>query len=194
MTPTQLPKSPFVRLMRTAMVWLAKRQGWRVIGSPPDTRKFVIIAAPHSSNWDFVYFIVAAESLGLDLSYMGKKALFRWPFGGFMTAMGGVPVDRSSSNNAVEQMIAEFARRDSFMLTIAPEGTRSAVQQWKTGFYHIAHGAKVPMVCATIDYRLKLVDLGPAIWPSGDYEKDMAEVRVRYANCTPKNPRLGHIG
>jgi 1-acyl-sn-glycerol-3-phosphate acyltransferase len=125
---------------------------------------------------------------------MGKQALFRRPFGQMMRDMGGIPVDRSSSHNMVDQMIAEFARRDEFMLTIAPEGTRGKVREWKTGFYHIAMGAGVPMVCGMMDYARKVVGLGPAIWPTGDYEKDMLEIGRYYSQCTPKNPHLGHPG
>ncbi len=182
------------RVMRRALIWLFKSQGWRVTGMPPQPKKFVIIAAPHTSNWDFVYFVGAGDGLGLDLSFMGKKSLFRWPFARMMKDMGGIPVDRSSSQNYVEQMIEEFGRRAEFMLTIAPEGTRGKVRQWKTGFYHIALGANVPMVCATMDYRLKLVDLGPAVWPTGDYEKDIEGIKALYAKCTPKYPELGTPG
>ena len=182
-----------------AMGWLAasikavivawfKRQGWTVEGVAPHPRKFVIIAAPHTSNWDFVYFLGAADALDLNLSFMGKASLFRWPFAQAMRDLGGVPVDRSRANNAVEAMIAEFGRRDEFMLTIAPEGTRGKVRQWKTGFYHIAMGAQVPLVCGMMDYRRKVVGLGPALMPSGDYERDMAQLAVFYRACTPKYP------
>ncbi len=181
-------QSLVARIAQRGLVALFKWQGWKVVGTPPDPKKFVIIAAPHTSNWDFVYFIGAADGLGLNLSFMGKKQLFRWPFGGMMRDMGGIPVDRSSKQNYVEQMIAEFDRRDEFMLTIAPEGTRGKVRQWKTGFYHIALGAKVPMVCATMDYAQKLVDLGPAVWPTGNYESDMKPIRAHYAKCTPRHP------
>ncbi len=189
-----LHRSLLARTLQKALIFLFKAQGWKVIGSPPQPRKFVVIAAPHTSNWDFVFFVGAADGLGLDLSFMGKQSLFRWPFADMMRDMGGIPVDRASPQNYVEQMIAEFGRRDEFMLTIAPEGTRGKVRQWKTGFYHIALGAKVPMVCATMDYRLKVVDLGPAVWPTGDYEKDMESIRSHYANCTPKYPDQGTPG
>lgn len=182
------------RLLTAAIDRWFRRQGWSVEGKAAEPRKFVVIAAPHTSNWDFLYFIGAAESLNLDLSFMGKQSLFRWPFGKLMREMGGIPVDRSKSQGYVEQMVEEFARRDEFMLTIAPEGTRGKVRQWRTGFYHIAVGAGVPLVCGLMDYKRKVVGLGPAIWPTGDYGKDMEQVVAYYAQCTPKYPDRGNPG
>jgi 1-acyl-sn-glycerol-3-phosphate acyltransferase len=106
----------------------------------------------------------------------------------FMFDMGGVSVDRGSKQNYVEQMIAEFAKRDEFMLTIAPEGTRGNSKAWKTGFYHIAMGAKVPIVIGMMDYSRKTGGLGPAIWPTGDYAADMEKVKAQYADIIPKHP------
>ena len=169
-------------------------QGWTVEGTAVEPRKFVIIAAPHTSNWDFVYFVGASKRLNLNLSFMGKKSLFRWPFGRMMREMGGIPVDRSKSGNYVDAMIDEFTKRSEFMLTIAPEGTRGKVRQWRTGFYHIAVGAGVPLVCGLMDYKRKVVGLGPAIWPTGDYAKDMEQVTAYYSRCTPKFPERGNPG
>lgn len=182
------------RLLTAAIDRWFRRQGWSVEGRAPEPRRFIVIAAPHTSNWDFLYFIGAAESLNLDLSFMGKESLFRRPFGRLMREMGGIPVDRSKSGNYVEQMVAEFARRAEFMLTIAPEGTRGKVRRWRTGFYHIAMGANVPLVCGLMDYRRKFVGLGPAIWPTGDYAKDMEQVTAFYSQCTPKHPGRGNAG
>jgi 1-acyl-sn-glycerol-3-phosphate acyltransferase len=182
------------RLLKAAIVGWFKRQGWQVEGRAPEPRRFIVIAAPHTSNWDFVHFIGAADGLNLDLSFMGKKQLFRWPFGKLMKDMGGIAVDRSKSTNAVDAMIAEFARRAEFMLTIAPEGTRGKVREWKTGFYQIAMGAKVPIVCGMMDYAKKVVGLGPAMWPTGDYEADMVRLRAFYKDCTPKYPQSSHHG
>lgn len=187
-------KSLLARIVRWTIVAWFRRQGWKVEGVAPNPRKFVIVAAPHTSNWDFVHFLGAADGLGLELSFMGKTSLFRWPFGRMMRDLGGIPVDRSKSQNAVEAMIAEFARRDEFMLTIAPEGTRGRVRQWRTGFYHIALGAGVPMVLGMMDYARKVVGLGPAMWPTGDYEKDMEQVRAFYSRCIPKYPARGNPG
>jgi 1-acyl-sn-glycerol-3-phosphate acyltransferase len=187
-------KSWMARLLKRGILAWFRRQGWSVEGSAPQPRKFVVIAAPHTSNWDFLYFIGAADGLNLDLSFMGKDSLFRWPWGRMMRDMGGIPVDRSHSTNMVDAMIAEFGRRSEFMLTIAPEGTRGKVRQWKSGFYHIAMGAKVPMVCGMMDYRRKVVGLGPAIWPTGDYAADMKTIGQYYSQCTPRHPNKGFAG
>ncbi|MGB5078429.1 MAG: lysophospholipid acyltransferase family protein [Sphingorhabdus sp.] len=176
------------RMFRKALVGVYKHHGWHAHGVVPSPRKFVLIAAPHTSNWDFLYFIGLTEELGIEPHFMGKSSLFRWPWRNFMLDMGGVPVDRSGSKNYVQQMIDEFAKRDEFMLTIAPEGTRGNVRSWKTGFYHIALGAKVPIVIGMMDYPSKSGGLGAAIWPTGDYQADMAEIAQYYAKVTPKHP------
>jgi 1-acyl-sn-glycerol-3-phosphate acyltransferase len=176
------------RAVRAIIMWLYRRHGWKAEGVIPEPRRFVIIAAPHTSNWDFVYYIGVTQTLGITPHFMAKTSLFRWPMTNFMLDMGGVPVDRKKGGNYVQAMIDEFARRDEFMLTIAPEGTRGSVQHWRTGFYHIALGAGVPMVVGMMDYGKKTGGLGPAIWPTGDYEADMAKVAELYANVTPRHP------
>ena len=176
------------RLARRALLALYYARGWKAVGAPPADRRCVIIAAPHTSNWDFVNFLGLTDALKIDAHFMGKTSLFRWPMARFMHDMGGVPVDRSSRHSYVEAMIAEFGRRKQFMLTIAPEGTRGAVRQWRTGFYHIAVGAKVPMVCGLMDYATKTGGLGPAIWPTGDYKADMLKVAEFYRSVKPKFP------
>lgn len=181
------------RLFRWAAVKWYDQQGWSEEQAVPVERKFVVIAAPHTSNWDFVYFLALGQKLAVPLSFMGKKSMFRWPFGGLMEALGGIPVDRSKSVNMVDQMVAEFKKRDTFMLTIAPEGTRGKVREWKTGFYHIAVGAGVPLVCGLMDYKKKRGGFGRAIWPTGDYDADMAKVAEFYRSCTPKYPDQGNV-
>ena len=179
------------RIVRKALVTFYRMRGWKAVGTPPEDGRCVIIAAPHTSNWDFLYFIGLTEDLGLKPHFMAKDSLFRWPLGGFMRDMGGVSIDRSARRNVVDAMVEEFARRDRFMLTIAPEGTRSAVGQWRSGFYHIALKAKVPMVVGMMDYGTKTGGLGPAIWPSGDYEADMRKIFDVYRKVTPKHPGRG---
>ncbi len=177
------------RVVNWSLIAFFKREGWTIEGSAPTTtRKFVIIAAPHTSNWDFVYFLGAADALNLKLSFMGKASLFRWPFERLMKDLGGVPIDRSQSRDTVQAMADEFARRDEFMLTIAPEGTRGKAGGWKTGFYNIALTAGVPLAPGYMDYKRKVVGLGPAMMPSGDYEKDLAVLAAFYAPITPKHP------
>lgn len=179
------------RVFRRALVGIYRHHGWRAHGVVPEPRKFVLIAAPHTSNWDFVYFLGLTDELGIKPHFMAKTSLFRWPFTNFMLDMGGVPVDRSSNKNYVQQMIDEFKRRKEFMLTIAPEGTRGTVKAWKTGFYHIAMGAGVPLVVGMMDYPSKSGGLGTAIWPTGDYAADMKKVAEIYAKVTPKHPAKG---
>jgi 1-acyl-sn-glycerol-3-phosphate acyltransferase len=177
------------RIVRWALATWFRWRGWTVEGTAPIPRKFVIIAAPHTSNWDFVYFIGGADALNLKLSFIGKASLFAWPFGRMMRDLGGIPVDRAQSKDMVGAMVAQFAKREEFMLTIAPEGTRGKAGQWKTGFYHIAMGAGVPMVCGMMDYRRKVVSLGQAILPTGDYEADMVRLKAIYSACSPKHPQ-----
>ena len=177
------------RAMKGALYLWFRLNGWTVEGSAPSSRKFVIIAAPHTSNWDFVYFLGGARALNLNLSFMGKASLFRGMFGKTMRELGGIPVDRSKSNNAVAAMAAEFNERDEFMLTIAPEGARGRASEWKSGFYQIAMAAGVPMVCGMMDYKRKVVALGEAIMPTGDYAADMVRISECYRSCSPKYPQ-----
>ncbi|ABD25008.1 phospholipid/glycerol acyltransferase [Novosphingobium aromaticivorans DSM 12444] len=177
--------------VRKALVLFYRMRGWKAVGTPPEDGRCIIIAAPHTSNWDFLYFIGLTEDLGLRPHFMAKDSLFRWPLGGFMRDMGGVAIDRSARRNVVDAMVAEFARRDRFMLTIAPEGTRGKVGEWRTGFYQIALRAKVPMYVGLMDYGTKTGGLGPAIWPTGDYDADMARIFEVYRSVTPKHPERG---
>jgi 1-acyl-sn-glycerol-3-phosphate acyltransferase len=179
------------RLTRAALLGFYRWQGWRAEGSPPADGRYVIIAAPHTSNWDFVYFLGLAQELGIEPHFMAKDSLFRWPIGGFMRDMGGIEVDRAQRRDMVGAMIAQFASADRFALAIAPEGTRSKVGSWRSGFYHIAMGAGVPMVAGFMDYKRRVGGLGPAIMPSGDYRADMAKLAAIYRYVTPRHPARG---
>jgi 1-acyl-sn-glycerol-3-phosphate acyltransferase len=179
------------RLVRRALLAFYTMQGWKATGAPPPDQRCVIIAAPHTSNWDFLYFLGLTDALGIKAHFIGKASLFRWPLGRFMRDMGGVSINRGARENVVQAMIDEFGRRDRFMLTIAPEGTRGAVRHWRSGFYHIAMGAKVPMVVGLMDYGTKTGGLGPAIWPTGDYQADMAKIAECYRSVTPRHPDKG---
>lgn len=191
MSDRDRPVGAISRLVRGGLLAFYRRQGWRAEGTPPADGRYVIIAAPHTSNWDFVYFLGLVQELGIDAHFLAKDSLFRWPMGGFMRDMGGISVDRSARHDMVRAMIDEFARRDRFVLTIAPEGTRSRVQTWRTGFYHIALGAGVPMVVGLMDYGRKRGGLGPAIMPTGDYRADMAKIAEIYRDVTPRHPERG---
>lgn len=178
------------RAARAALVWAYHRQGWRAEAAGPIPRKCVLIAAPHTSNWDFLNFVGLTHDLGIDAHFMAKQELFTRPMRRFLQDIGGIPIDRSRAGNHVQAMIEEFNRRDAFILTIAPEGTRGRGRQWRTGFYQIARGAGVPIVCGLMDYARKVGGLGPALMPSGDYVRDMAEVERYYRSVTPRHPGL----
>ncbi len=182
------PPGLTARMVRRLLLAMYRVRGWRALGQVPEPRRFILIAAPHTSNWDFVNFLGLTADLGLRAHFMGKLSLFKWPIGGFMKQMGGIPVDRRNSGNVVQQMVAEFARRAEFMLTVAPEGTRGKTTKWRTGFYQIALAAKVPMVVGFMDYGTKTGGLGPLIWPSGDFRADMLKVLEVYRTCIPKIP------
>ncbi|UVO55031.1 lysophospholipid acyltransferase family protein [Sphingomonas sp. SUN039] len=176
------------RLLRRLLVMLYRRGGWTSVGTVPEPQRFVLIAVPHTSNWDFPNFLGVTHALGIRTHFIAKSSLFRWPMGGFMRQVGGVRLDRATAKDTVQQMVDEFARRDDFVLTIAPEGTRGAVGKWRSGFYQIALGAGVPIVCGFMDYPTRTSGLGPVIVPTGDYEADMAPAFAFYRNITGKHP------
>ena len=177
------PPGLAARAVRCLLLMLYRARGWKAVGVVPEPRRFIIIAAPHTSNWDFVNFLGLTADLKLRPYFMAKLSLFRWPIGGFIRQMGGVPVDRRGGGDVVAQMIAEFARRGEFMLTVAPEGTRGKTAKWRTGFYQIALGAKVPLVVGLMDYGTRTGGLGPLIWPTGDFRADMQKVFDIYKSC-----------
>jgi 1-acyl-sn-glycerol-3-phosphate acyltransferase len=176
------------RLVRRLLIMLYRHGGWTSVGTVPVPQRFVLIAVPHTSNWDFPNFLGVTHMLGIRTHFMAKSSLFRWPMGRFMRQVGGVRLDRATAKDTVQQMIDEFARRDDFVLTIAPEGTRGAVGKWRTGFYQIALGAGVPIVCGFMDYPTRTSGLGPVIVPTGDYEADMAPAFAFYRSITGKHP------
>ncbi len=193
-TPDASP-GPVARFVRWLLTRPYRSGGWTSTGTVPEPQRFVLIAVPHTSNWDFPNFLGVTQALGIRMHFMAKASLFRWPMGGFMRQMGGVKLDRATAKDTVQQMIDEFARRDEFVLTIAPEGTRGAVAKWRTGFYQIALGAGVPIVCGYMDYAKRTSGLGPVIVPTGDYEADMAPAFAFYAGVQGKHPeRTGTKG
>ena len=173
------------RLVRGLLLWLYRTRGWKLAGSAPASPRCVIIGAPHTSNWDFVFFVGTTHAFGLEPRFMGKASLFRWPLRRFMFDMGGVPVERATKGNYARSMIAAFAANAKFALVIAPEGTRSAVPKWRSGFYHIALGANVPIVCAWVDNETMRGGMGPEIMPSGDFAADMAKIAAFYRGVMP---------
>ena len=163
--------------------------GWKIAGDWPDDPKCVVIAAPHTSNWDGIWMVMAAAKWRIRLRYMGKKSLTTGPFGGIVRWTGCIPIDRSKSNDVVAAMQAAFAAEAGLILAVPPEGTRVAVPKWKSGFYHIAVGAGVPITFAVMDYATKTVSLPATLWPSGDYLADLKVIQGFYANATAKFPR-----
>lgn len=178
------------RLVRAIILAVYRWKGWKLEGTLPDQRKFVIAGAPHTSNWDFVFFTGATAEMGLRPSFMGKHTLFRWPLKRFMEDMGGIPVDRRARANYVEQVAAEFASRDELALVVAAEGSRTTDGTWKSGFYHIAQAAGVPIVPTWVCNATLRLGFGPALWPSGDYAADLARIATYMRSKLPHEPRF----
>lgn len=178
-------KRPWLQLFFQAVMRL---WGWKVKTEFPDIPKYLVIVAHHTSNWDFVIGLFAALSINFWPQWIGKDSLFKPPFGGLMRWLGGVPVVRSSRNNFVDQVIEIYKQSDHFVIAIAPEGTRSKTDHWKTGFYHIARGANVPILMTYLDYGTKTAGTGPLLYPSDDIEYDLAIIRQFYAGITGKHP------
>ena len=164
--------------------------GWRMEGEFPNAAKLVAIVAPHSSNWDFVVGLLAKYAIGVRASFLAKHTLFRWPFGALFRHWGGIPVVRDSSHDVVEQTVAEFARRDTLVLAIAPEGTRKPVTRWRTGFYHIAHGARVPILVVALDWGRKTVRFGPTLHTTSDVEADLGRLRAAFDGVRGRRERI----
>lgn len=160
---------------------LLRLMGWRMVGALPDLPKCVIIAAPHTSNWDFVRGMSLVFALSLDARWIGKRELFRGPMGPLFRWLGGIPVDRSSPHGTVEDAVRAFHTAERMLLAIAPEGTRKAVPRWKTGFHRIAAAAGVPIVCGFFDTRRRLLGFGPVVAASDDMAGDIERLRAWYA-------------
>lgn len=175
----QLYQFIFLRLM-----------GWKIVGSiAPSVKKCVMIVIPHTSWHDFYLGLFTRGIIGLDMHWVGKKELFRFPFGAYFRWMGGAPLDRSGGLNKVDSIAAIFEKRDVFRMAISPEGTRSKVSQLKTGFYFIALKAKVPIVPVAFDYGKKEVRLGAPFYPTADYDADMQVLSPFFKGVTGKIPQ-----
>ncbi|MDQ8037315.1 MAG: lysophospholipid acyltransferase family protein [Pedobacter sp.] len=180
-------------LLRTFSLIVLKLCGWKVTGSlPADVKKAVLIAAPHTSNWDLPFTLFVAFALRLKIYWMGKEEIFKPPFRGVMMWLGGIPVQRSAAGNMVAASAEAIREAHELMLVVSPEGTRSKALYWKTGFYHIAHSAEVPVVMAFLDYERKHGGLGPVLHTSGDIEKDMLLIKDFYKDKRGKRRDLFH--
>lgn len=169
-------RSILSRIVRRIILAIYRWRGWTLDGHLPDIPKFVIAGAPHTSNWDFVFFTGATAAEGIEPAFMGKHTLFKGVMRNFMLDMGGIPIDRTQRANVVDQVADEFARRDRLALVIAAEGTRSSMGEWKSGFYNIARAANVPIVPAWVCNTRRIVGFGPAIIPSANYGETLLEI------------------
>jgi 1-acyl-sn-glycerol-3-phosphate acyltransferase len=167
-----------------------KLTGWQTEGRIPDIPKAVVIVAHHTSNWDFLAGLMATYIWRVKPFWLAKHSLFRWPMGGLLKWLGGIPINRATAHNVVEQAAQAFQNYERFLLAITPEGTRKKVNQWKSGFYHIAKAAKVPIVCGFIDYKRKVTGIGPTIFPTDDIRADMEKIREFYSTVNGKYPEL----
>jgi 1-acyl-sn-glycerol-3-phosphate acyltransferase len=169
---------------------LLRLGGWRAEGGPPAVAKYVVIAAPHTSNWDFIWVLAFAGYYGMRIRWIGKHTLFRWPYGWIMRRLGGISVERDRRQSLVKQMADKFADLDALALVVPVEGTRGHVSHWKSGFYHIARTAGVPIAMSYLDYSRKRGGFGPLLVPTGDVPRDMDKLRAFYADKLGKYPHL----
>ena len=171
-----------------------KLLGWKTKVSAPDYDKYIICAAPHTTNWDLIIGKLFYGAIGRETGFMMKKDWFFWPLGPIFRWMGGIPVDRSRKTSLVDQMIKIAKSSQKFHLAITPEGTRKANPNWKKGFYYIAQGASMPILLIAIDYEKKCITAEKVIHPSGDLDKDMREIKLYYKNFKGKYPEKFSIG
>ena len=181
--------TPIIKqIFRLISVIILAVTGWKFTSRRNFAPKAVVIAAPHTSNWDFFWTILMAFKVDLKVYWMGKDSLFKGPGGWFLRWLGGVPVNRSKSNNLVDRVSEKFSERKKFTILIPPEGTRSKVNRWKTGFYYIALNAKVPILMGFLDFKHKVGGFGPAFVPTGNIEHDMDIIKGFYKNISGKYP------
>lgn len=195
-----MPDTSVIRDISPTRRWLQRLAhlilpliGWRVEGRLPEADKYILIVYPHTSNWDLPVGLVCAHALGLlaqwPYGFMVKDSALKWPvIGQLIRRLGGIGIDRSSNSNAVDQMVAVFEKSERLFLAITPEGTRKRTDHWKSGFYHIARKANLPIVLAYLDFKRRAGGLGPALIPTGDIEADLQRMREFYARVTPFYP------
>lgn len=180
------------RLFRPIYILIFERiLGWKIVGKKPDCKKFVLIAAPHTSNWDFMVGEWVRASMRIKAWYVAKKELFIWPFGYLFRALGGFPVDRKKKTRLVDQIVEIFNSREEFNITLTPEGTRKYNPDWKTGFYTIAVKANVPIQMASFDYPSRTVTFANLFYPTGNLEQDLVTIKDFFKNFRGKYPEMG---
>jgi 1-acyl-sn-glycerol-3-phosphate acyltransferase len=168
--------------------WFLRITGWKAVGDKPEAARFVLIAAPHTSNWDLAFLLAFAAVYDLRISWMGKDVLFRGPLGWLMRRTGGIPIVRHQRGDMVAQAARNFANAEKLALVVPAEGTRGHVAHWKSGFYHIARTAKVPIVLGYLDYSRRRGGFGPAIEATGNVSADMDKIRAFYADKVGRFP------
>ncbi len=169
--------------------FLMKSTGWKIVGTLPELKQYVLIAAPHTSNWDVIVGLAARFVVGVKINFLVKHQLFFFPLGNLLKALGAMPVNRSKKSNVVEQIAEIFQTQDEFKLTIAPEGTRSPVTRWKEGFYHIAMKAQVPIVMIGLDYGSKAIRISEPFTPSGDIQADFDHIFAYFKTIKGRSPK-----
>ncbi len=171
-----------------------KLNTWKIEDTLPNDLKMIVILAPHTTNWDFLIMLTAAYSLRIKPQWLGKHTMFKGPLGWFYKILGGIPIDRTKKSNAVEQIVKVINERDQIVIGIAPEGTRSKTKYWKSGFYHIALMAKVPIHFAYIDFPSKTAGVTGGFMPSGDIDADLKIIQNFFADKRGKFPeKTGEI-
>lgn len=180
-------------LFRLGAQILLQLLGWKTRGELPDRRRFVVIAYPHTSNWDVPYTLAISLLFRLQVHWMGKSSLFRGPLGPVMKWLGGIPVYLDESRDVVQKMVAAFKRTEELILIISPEANRACVEKWKSGFYHIAIGAGVPIVLGFLDFTRREGGYLETFYPSGDIERDLVEIRSRYRGIEGRYPEQSVI-
>lgn len=173
-------------MLRWLCIGFLRLGGWKMRGDWPPLAKAVLLAAPHTSNWDGLNMLAAAGYYRVSLRWMGKKSLTTGPFGRVMLWLGCVPIDRAASNDVVRVMADAFAAADQMILAIPPEGTRSLTREWKTGFYHIAVQAQVPIILTVLDYGTRTIRIAGVFHPTGDYTADIDAIRAPYRDAVGK--------
>ena len=188
---SQCPQS--LRANRPAwLIWLGRNVlrilGWRVIGEVPNLKKIILIGAPHTSNWDGILGVAAVAGLDARITFIGKHTVFRYGLGAFLRYMGGIPVDRSKPGGIIEHAIDQIRDIEGAIIALSPEGTRSKVLEWKTGFLRIASELNADIIPVSLDFKKREILFGNAFLPTGDNEKDIKQLKAYYSVFTAKNP------
>ena len=163
---------------------ILKLIGWKLDERVPETQRYVMIGYPHTSTWDFILGMMAKWAMGLPVNWVANHSMFWGPFKPIFIAMGGVPLNREKTTGFIQKNVELFAQREHFILGLMPEGTRSKTNHWKTGFYHIAHGANVPIALAYLDYKNKVIGIGEVIETTGDIHADFETIKIFYQDKT----------